>query len=714
VDGTGLRTVILVPRREDGGWRDELWEFCRAWWEEHHEPMPIYEGHHLASEGPFNRSAALNRASRRADIDGGWDLALIIDSDTISDPRAVQASLRHAAKTGTLGVAHDHRYMMNEFGTRKILGGDRGSWTGKRGVQIVYKDSVSCAVAVRRDAWDLVGGFDERFSGWGFEDTAFRIAVETLIGIKLKTERADCFHLWHPLSPEATKRSPTYTANHILKRRYDMAYMHAEQLRLVLDHSQEADVTIPMILHRTVPAVTTKEVEGWWTKFQQLHPAWDARTYREPIDPKDWPLTGDLFDRCQNGAQKAGLIRLEALFTHGGIYVDSDVEPIRRLDPLLNLLAFAAWEDEKVVPDAVLGAVPNHPAFKELLTRARASIERGEDAWHSGPGGTTAVLPDRDDVLVLPPGAFYPAHYLEKAKLGTNGSKPWVFVEHKWHHSWGSPEQHASNSRRQRAVPSTEIKFAVCMPWRDSGDRWRQNAHRWCLEWWRRAGFTVFEGSGSSRSEMCNNAAASAIEWGAEVLVFVDADTWTEYRQIVASVEKAKATGLLTHAFTTYVTLGSSPTQRLQRRRDVTTEMVIRGNILKRHHVSGACAIAVDLWGQVGGFDERFVGWGFEDQAFHLACQTIGGAVERVDGHAIHWYHKSDPTKSRSLDPGDSRIPIMQRYCQAAGQVPEAGRVSRLAREGSLVITAGEPNPGAMLAVLSEDGGPLVSTRTGA
>jgi glycosyltransferase involved in cell wall biosynthesis len=149
-----VRVVILVPRRDDGGWRDELWAFCRAWWEEHHDPMPIYEGYHLAEEGPFNRSIAINRAAVLADQDGRWDVALIIDSDTISDPGAVQRAIDHAYRTGALSVAHDTRYMMNRIGTEHILKGARDSWTPKRFVQTIYRDSVSCAIAVRRDAWD--------------------------------------------------------------------------------------------------------------------------------------------------------------------------------------------------------------------------------------------------------------------------------------------------------------------------------------------------------------------------------------------------------------------------------------------------------------------------------------------------------------------------------------------------------------------------------
>jgi hypothetical protein len=500
-----------------------------------------------------------------------------------------------------------------------------------------------------------------------------------------------------------------------------MAYMHADQIRHVLDHTQEAEVTIPMIIHRTVPTTTTKEVERWWVKFQQLHPAWDARTYREPINPADWPLTGDLFARCQNGAQKAGLIRLEALFTHGGIYVDSDVEPIRRLDPLLNLQAFAAWEDEKVVPDAVLGSVPNHPAFKELLTRARASIEVGEDAWHSGPGGTTAVLPDRDDVLLLPPGSFYPAHYLEKGKLGTNADKPWVFAEHKWHHSWGSEAQKANLNRRQRVEASAAtpalpegLKVAVCMPWRDSGDKWRRDAHTWCVAWWGRAGLTVFEGGGPSRSVMCNQAVDYALGWGAEVVFIADADTWVSIENMTAAVIKASETGRLTHAFTKYATVGSAATQRLQRRRGITVEMAARGVQIRSQHVSGALAITADLWRKIGGFDERFVGWGFEDQAFNLAAETLGGGIERIDGIAIHWYHKSDPTKAKSLNPADSRIRLMERYCQAAGRTPGGGRVARLAGSGLITIDPeARVDPEAMRSLLSEDGGPLSVVHAG-
>lgn len=200
---------------------------------------------------------------------------------------------------------------------------------------------------------------------------------------------------------------------------------------------------IPPILIRTVPAETTPEVEQWWDHARALHPSWTATTYRDPINPYTFPITSDLWPRCQNGAQLAGLVRLEALWWHGGIYLDSDVELYRPLDSLLGVQAFAGYEDPGVIPDAVIGAEPRHPAIAACIDHARRVIsgQSGEwrDAWASGPGATTAVFPGRPDVLLLPPGSFYPYHYTNKGPARSrdhHAEQPWAFGAHHWEASW--------------------------------------------------------------------------------------------------------------------------------------------------------------------------------------------------------------------------------------------------------------------------------------
>ena len=434
-----MNVAVLVPRRADGGHRDRLWEFCRKRWETF--GWPIVEGHH--DDGPFNRSAALNQAAQ-----GDWDVALVIDADVVAHPPAVRDAVEVAYATGRMVVSHDDRVMLNRQGTDKVLAGFDGPWNTRQMVERVYTDSVSCCVAIPRAVWDEVGGFDERFEGWGYEDSAFELAAQALTGKPYIRLSSTLFHLWHQTSPEAGKDSPTRKANAARLDRYKAA-ADPIAMRALLDDVELSPSRIPRILHRTVPADTSEQVEQWWQGFARLHPGWELRTYREPIDPADWPLTGDLFARCQNGAQKAGLIRLESLVTHGGVYVDSDVEPVRSLEPLLHCGAFAAWEDETTVPDAVLGAEPNHPAFLMALEKARGVIEGGGDAYQSGPAVTTEILPGRPDVLVLPPGACYPHHYLQKNHPDANDG-PWVFVRHHWHGSWLSDRQRRSIAERQR------------------------------------------------------------------------------------------------------------------------------------------------------------------------------------------------------------------------------------------------------------------------
>lgn len=441
-----MNIVILVPRRADGGHRDRLWAHCRQIWEDRFE-WPIFEGHH--DDGPFNRSLAVNLAAQAA---GDWDVAVIIDADTITAPDSVRAAVNLALSTDQMVVAHDERVMVNQRGTQKILGGYLGSWRDRSMVERVWLDSVSCCIAVSRTLWEAAGPFDELFVGWGREDTAWRIACEVETGPIVKV-CGETFHLWHPLAAEVRQNHPLRIANEKRHQAYVAARGDRARVRALRGADSEAvdlpETRIPRILHRTVPAETSDEIEGWWADTETLHPGWDCKTYREPIDPADWPLTGDLFARCANGAQKAGLIRLEALHRDGGFYVDADVITYRSFEPLLHVHAVAAWEDETTVPDAVLGFRKGHPALDLMLAKARASIEGGADAWLSGPGVTTELLPGRTDVLLLPPGAFYPHSYLQKHKHAENDG-PWVFCRHMWHGSWLSNEQRKSIEKRQQ------------------------------------------------------------------------------------------------------------------------------------------------------------------------------------------------------------------------------------------------------------------------
>ncbi len=194
---------------------------------------------------------------------------------------------------------------------------------------------------------------------------------------------------------------------------------------------------IPGRLIRTVPEATTPQVEAWWDAACALHSTWDHLTFRDPIDPGQFPRSSPHWASCPTGAQRAGLVRLEALWNWGGFYLDSDVELYRPLTSLQGCRIVAGYEDPGVIPDAVIAASAGHSLISAALDLAIERLPRGP--WDSGPGVTTELFAGNPDVLTLPPGSFYPYHYTRKHDVDVDRVRrenPWAFGAHHWHASW--------------------------------------------------------------------------------------------------------------------------------------------------------------------------------------------------------------------------------------------------------------------------------------
>lgn len=60
--------------------------------------------------------------------------------------------------------------------------------------------------------------------------------------------------------------------------------------------------------------------------------------------------------------------RLDIMYNHGGIYLDTDVEVIKDLTPLCELKAFKGFETSQAVNDGQgFGCMPGLPIFKEMI-----------------------------------------------------------------------------------------------------------------------------------------------------------------------------------------------------------------------------------------------------------------------------------------------------------------------------------------------------------
>lgn len=219
---------ILVPYRGDnGGRRDQLWAYTRKWLDQH-LPYDIVLGPSPA--GPFNRSAAVNAAAHSA---GSWDVAIIHDADTVVPAHQIKAAVHAATTTGRLAFAFTSVVDLGKECTDRVLA------TNTLDLEHLTIDAIrtaplatqSSALAVTRELWERVGGFDELFVGWSAEDNAFCRAATIMAGTPERIP-GHAFHLWHPPG-RPPGSDPNYIRNQKRWRQYQAARtpQHLSMLR---------------------------------------------------------------------------------------------------------------------------------------------------------------------------------------------------------------------------------------------------------------------------------------------------------------------------------------------------------------------------------------------------------------------------------------------------------------------------------------------------
>ena len=183
--------------------------------------------------GPFNKSWGFNVAARQT----ARPILCFADADVL-----IESSLDQAIDLCRSGVdaAKPYRRIVDLTAdeSRRVRSGDwefvphrPAAAPPNREARQEFVVFAGGLFVIRRDPYLRVGGFDERFRGWGGEDDAMTLKLGRT-GMRL----AECgefpaLHLWHPREPETTQGQPHYTANRQLLADY-AAYRDDELARL--------------------------------------------------------------------------------------------------------------------------------------------------------------------------------------------------------------------------------------------------------------------------------------------------------------------------------------------------------------------------------------------------------------------------------------------------------------------------------------------------
>ena len=227
-----LAVRIVIPWRPAPS-RLDAFHRVTAWYEAHFPEAVVRTVD--TGEDPFVLAACRNRAMADAAED---EVVVIGDADTIPEPDALRAAIRAARTSDRVHLPYTEYRWLGRAGSAQYAEG--------RALEDCDHDHVVGArsgvyVATPR-TWARHGGQDERFRGWGFEDAAWYLAHETLLGAPPERHPGRVYALHHV---GETRAGIQYDANAARMERYRSAAgdpVAMAQLVGLADVAGEADI----------------------------------------------------------------------------------------------------------------------------------------------------------------------------------------------------------------------------------------------------------------------------------------------------------------------------------------------------------------------------------------------------------------------------------------------------------------------------------------
>lgn len=136
-------------------------------------------------------------------------------------------------------------------------------------------------------------------------------------------------------------------------------------------------------------------MDQWRAKWAELHPRWQIKVWREIPEVTAIPIPRlayggevlesrlpDYLKRCPTIAKRSDVWRYDLLERLGGVYLDTDFDPLKDIEPIINdKTAFAGrcitkYDWSKNNPSgklkteigcSIIGATPHHPWLRELF-----------------------------------------------------------------------------------------------------------------------------------------------------------------------------------------------------------------------------------------------------------------------------------------------------------------------------------------------------------
>lgn len=222
--------TVLLPWRPQPS-RLAAFAVVEGWYRTH---LPEAEVRTVDSDDEvFNLARCRNLGV--ASVADPHSVVVIGDADTIPQDAALREAIAAARDTRAVQLPYDDYRWLGAAGTAELADGT----AEEECTHVVVRGACSGVYVTTPETWWAHGGQDEEFRGWGFEDAAWYLAHETLLGRPPQRHRGSVFALHHVAE---SREGPQYDANAALMERYREASRSAEAMRQLVTRAVAAPV----------------------------------------------------------------------------------------------------------------------------------------------------------------------------------------------------------------------------------------------------------------------------------------------------------------------------------------------------------------------------------------------------------------------------------------------------------------------------------------
>lgn len=219
-----------------------------------------------------------------------------------------------------------------------------------------------------------------------------------------------------------------------------------------------------------------EDFQRYGETWAEHHRGWEMRLWTdENLPPLRHP---EAVHRANSATERSNLLRYEALREFGGVYVDTDFECLKALDPLLGGVAvFAARSAGGGIKSGIMGAVPKHPLMERAAREASQLVGEREGPWHPGlkpigPKFFERLTADFPEVRIFESEKFYPYSHWETPR--PSHEYRGAYAIHHWARTGRAPENLSADEMRATIVMMREMYTRV----KDRKSRIRAQASR--------------------------------------------------------------------------------------------------------------------------------------------------------------------------------------------------------------------------------------------